>query len=99
MSASYRVSFPENEEYPPVELPADASLAERFDVSNSPVLFGCRTGICGTCLVEVVPDAPLPAPDAYEKEVLDIYAPDNPRARLCCQVKLRANCAITILFP
>ena len=96
---TYRVTFPDNPDYDPVELAEDTPLSEAFDASNSPVLFGCRTGICGTCLVEITPDAPLPAPEEYEQEVLDIYAEDNPKARLCCQVRLRANCAISILHP
>jgi ferredoxin len=99
MSPRYRISFPEHDDYPDVELDQDAPLADRFDVSNSPIMFGCRTGICGTCLIEVEAAGPLPPPEEYEQEVLDVYAPDNPRARLCCQLKLRADCAIRILYP
>lgn len=69
----------------PIDLAVGAGLAEVLDVHNSPVLFGCRTGVCGTCLSEVSGD--LVPPDADEQEVLDIHAPGNPRARLLCQVR------------
>lgn len=34
-------------------------LLECLTVQNSPVLFGCRTGICDTCLVEVCGDVEI----------------------------------------
>ncbi|MBC6436085.1 2Fe-2S iron-sulfur cluster binding domain-containing protein, partial [Nostoc sp. HG1] len=38
------------------------NLSEHLTIQNSPVLFGCRTGICGTCLVEV--NGTIPSPNA-----------------------------------
>ena len=64
----------------------DEQLSEVLDATNSPVLFGCRTGICGTCVIEVEGD--LPPPEDEEKELLELYAPDNPKARLACQIEL-----------
>lgn len=63
-------------------------LSESLDVTNSPILFGCRTGICATCLVRVVDGmAYLPALDEDEAEVLEIYA-EEPHCRLACQLSL-----------
>lgn len=63
---------------------------------NSPVLFGCRTGICGTCLVEVhAGDFPSPSED--EKELLELFAPGRPRARLACQLSARGNCTLEVM--
>lgn len=82
--------------FPPVELPDLASLPLHLTVLNSPVLFGCRSGLCGTCLIEVesVCAGSLELPDAAERETLEIHAPRNPRARLACQVILSRDIRI-----
>jgi ferredoxin len=64
----YTIQFP-NTGHKPIQLPAQSQLAQHLTVQNSPVLFGCRTGICGTCLVQVEGDLPDPSPE--EQEVLD----------------------------
>jgi ferredoxin len=80
--------------YPPSEVKAGKSLAIELDASNSPLLFGCRTGVCGTCLVEVQQGyESLPPPDADEKELLEVLT-DHPRARLACQ--LDVHCALEL---
>jgi ferredoxin len=80
-----RVSF-FDESYAPVELAAGARLSEHFHVGNSPLLFGCRTGICGTCLVRI--EGELPPPGEEERELLSLLAPNDPSARLACQLEL-----------
>ncbi len=87
----HRVHLSDRAETVPV--PAGHGLAEHLSVRNSPVLFGCRTGICGTCLSRIEGEA-LP-PDAGEREMLDIYAPGLPDARLLCQVRLTGD--VTVL--
>ena len=59
-------------------MPEGGNLAEHLSVDNSPVLFGCRTGICGTCLVTVVAThaGELAPPDRDEREVLEMIARD-----------------------
>lgn len=87
----HRVEFP-GTGFAPLELPDLCSLPLHLTVQNSPVLFGCRSGLCGTCLIELEPlgaDAVDP-PAADEAEALELYAPGNPRARLACQVVLSA---------
>jgi ferredoxin len=74
-----------------VELPDTAYLADYLTAVNSPVLFGCRSGICGTCLIEVESvNGSLAMPDELEAETLSLYAPQNPKARLACQLSLTA---------
>ena len=85
------INFPETN-YQPIILEKNQSLAEYLTVENSPVLFGCRTGICGTCLVEI--EGEIPAPNEEEKEILEVLAPGNQQARLACQVKLTAEIKI-----
>ena len=85
---SGNVEFP-GTVFAPVELPDLASLPLYLTVQNSPVLFGCRSGLCGTCLIEVeAPYAELEPPDPDEAEALEIYAPGNTKARLACQLVL-----------
>jgi ferredoxin len=92
---SHRVEFPATS-FAPVELPDLASLPLHLTVQNSPVLFGCRSGLCGTCLIEVEPlgAEPLEPPEPEEAEALELYAPGNPRARLACQLVLSAGVRI-----
>ncbi|MEM7065914.1 MAG: 2Fe-2S iron-sulfur cluster-binding protein [Cyanobacteria bacterium P01_B01_bin.77] len=80
---SYRISFL-NSNHEPIILSARTPLADVLTVQNSPILFGCRTGICGTCLVQVTGDVPPAEPD--EQELLDLLAPECPNARLACQL-------------
>lgn len=90
-----RIEFP-GTFFSPVELPDLASLPLNLTVLNSPVLFGCRSGLCGTCLVEVEPinSDTLEPPEPQEVEALDLYAPGNPKARLACQLTLSIDIRI-----
>ena len=79
--------------YQCIELENNQRLAENLNVENSPILFGCRTGICGTCIVIIEGD--IPPPSEEEKELLEILAPENPQARLACQLQLTNDIKIT----
>lgn len=88
------VSFPDTQ-YLPVVMPEASNLSQQLSSINSPVLFGCRTGICGTCLVEIEQGLELlDAVSDDEREVLEVYAPNNPKARLACQIRLTNNIAL-----
>ncbi|MEL6495801.1 MAG: 2Fe-2S iron-sulfur cluster-binding protein, partial [Cyanobacteria bacterium J06623_7] len=55
----YRVSWLKlitQANYQSINLEVNQNLAEHLTVENSPILFGCRTGICGTCLVIIEGD-------------------------------------------
>lgn len=87
---SYLVSFGGDDSgSPPLRLPEGSKLCEELDINNSPLLFGCRTGICGTCLVRVEAGEVPPA-DADEQEMLEVYAP-NSGLRLACQLSVRSD--------
>jgi ferredoxin len=83
----------------PVRLQRDAILSEHLSIANSPVLFGCRTGICGTCLIAIESQerGELAEAGEDERDLLDIIAPDNAKARLACQIALCANITIKYL--
>lgn len=91
MSDLCKISFPDTD-YPPINLQLHENLSEHLTIQNSPVLFGCRTGICGTCLVEVIGE--IPPAQFDEQEMLDTLAPNYPNARLACQLKLTTNIEI-----
>ncbi len=79
----------------PVRLAPGASLSEHLTVDNSPVLFGCRTGICGTCAVHLdVLKGAVPPPSEDEVALLSLICPGEPRARLACQVDLQGDIRI-----
>jgi len=96
----HRISF-SHATHAPVSLQRGALLSEHLSIENSPLLFGCRTGICGTCLIEVeeAANGELGEPAADELELLEIIAPENQRARLACQVALSADIRIRYIGP
>lgn len=76
-----------NQEY---EIEPNSELSKALDAKNSPLLFGCRTGICGTCLVEVIEgEAHDFKPNPDELDLLEIIAENNPKARLACQMRIK----------
>jgi ferredoxin len=85
------ISFP-GTDYQPLTLEKHQNLAEYLTIQNSPVLFGCRTGICGTCIVVVKGN--IPPPSEEEKEILETLAPGNDLARLACQLNLSSDIEI-----
>ncbi len=92
MSGSrFTITF-DDDGFAPLEVPAGKVLSEDLNIKNSPVLLGCRTGICGTCVVEVLEGADkLAPPDEDELEILELYAGGMPNARLACQIDVQAD--------
>lgn len=76
----------EDTSFPSQKVPKGENLSEHLHACNSPLLFGCRSGLCGTCLIEVIAGECSPT-TKDEKEALAIYAPDHPNARLACQLE------------
>lgn len=79
-----------------LEISRGSNLADELTAQNSPVLFGCRTGICGTCLIKVhnqSPDALLPRSE-IESEFLETMLPGCSEYRLACQIHINTNICI-----
>jgi len=91
MASEFRVQFP-GTDFPELRVAGGLSLSRTLDVQNSPILFGCRTGICATCICLI--EGLRRGPGEDEKEVLEIYAPEHPGARLACQVDVDADISI-----
>jgi 2Fe-2S ferredoxin len=82
-----------------VETPSGSKLVDVCDSRQDiPLLFGCREAVCGTCLLEVLEggDQISPITD-HEREMLEVMAPDNPKARLGCQCVISGNVRIRAL--
>lgn len=90
------IHFP-NTDYDSVTLSPQETLSTQLTLQNSPILFGCRTGICGTCLVSARGN--MLSPRAEEQEVLTILAADCADARLACQIKPIGDISLTPLKP
>lgn len=84
--------------HPELTLAPRTELARVLTVENSPVLFGCRTGLCATCasIVEVE-GGEVAGPDEEELETLELACENEPRARLLCQVRLTGDIRISPL--
>jgi ferredoxin len=88
---NFQISF-ENNSHPPVNLPKDAHLSESLTIENSPILFGCRIGICGTCAIQILEGAESLHPRSEEENnFLETMAPGKPELRLACQIQINAN--------
>jgi ferredoxin len=88
----------DTEGFAPLEVPAGAPLADALDGPHSPVFFGCKSGDCGTCVVDVDPEGLeklAPASDE-ERATLEAFAPGRLFARLACQ--LRAEAPLRLRF-
>ncbi|MFP5387492.1 MAG: 2Fe-2S iron-sulfur cluster-binding protein [Bacteriovoracia bacterium] len=91
---SWKVEF-DNSENEPVMLNDGDNLSEKLTIQNSPILFGCRIGICGTCAIEVLhSDSELPPRTHDEIEFLGAMAPGRDEVRLACQIRINTNMKI-----
>ncbi len=91
LASIYTLSFPDSD-YPSLRVQAGSKLSVVLNATNSPALFGCRTGLCGTCVMVVKGN--LPAPDEDETEVLEIHADGAANVRLACQIQVQGDLAL-----
>ena len=87
----HKVRFP-GQPFEELLVEEGTNLSVALDATNSPALFGCRTGLCGTCALIVRGE--LSPPDEDEVEVLEVYADGAPGARLACQIEVRSELEI-----
>ncbi|MAZ47890.1 MAG: ferredoxin [Halobacteriovoraceae bacterium] len=92
MPKTFQLETKDNET---IELEMGINLSKQLDATHSPILFGCRTGICGTCLVNILRghEHLTPASDD-ELELLEIMADDQSHPRLACQLKCSGDISI-----
>lgn len=69
-----------------VSTSAGRSFMEICDEFNTPVLIGCRSASCGTCLVRITAGGDNLSPTSETEAILlSVLADGDPQARLACQ--------------
>ena len=72
------------------------ALVDVADTHETGLDFGCRDGVCGTCVVTVLRGTEnLSPPDFKEKDTLENFDAE-PGQRLACQVKILGDVEIQI---
>ncbi len=84
----HKVEFTSGES---IEVAAGEILSDCMDITDSPILFGCRTGVCATCIVKVHAGMEnLPPVTRDETEVIEIHTKE-PNCRLACQLTVKGD--------
>jgi ferredoxin len=74
------------------------SLMDICDEFNTPILFGCRSASCGTCLVRVTSGGDMLSPiTSSEAILLAVLANDDPEVRLACQCIVNGSISVKTL--
>lgn len=77
------------------ELPHGAHLSDAAELQLAGLVFGCRAGMCGICVIDVVKGLQnLDAPDDGERGFLEALGYPEPTRRLACQCRLRGDVTI-----
>ncbi|WP_235012162.1 2Fe-2S iron-sulfur cluster binding domain-containing protein [Caballeronia catudaia] len=83
-----------------VLLPANSPLTElEFELhGQESIPFGCRSGACGACIIEVVSGAEaLGARAPSERDFLASLGFDGGQFRLACQCRLMGDAVVTAI--
>ncbi|MCW5233883.1 2Fe-2S iron-sulfur cluster binding domain-containing protein [Verminephrobacter eiseniae] len=83
-----------------VELPAGSALTDlEFELYGQETIpFGCRSGACGACLIEVVEgNAPFNERSQEEQAFLAVLGYSGDSFRLACQCRLLNNVTIRLV--
>jgi ferredoxin len=80
-----------------IQIEEGTLLSEGLDITSSPILFGCRTGICATCLVKVHSGSEyLPPLTEDEQEVIELSTEEKD-CRLACCLSLKGDITLEYL--
>ena len=79
------------------DIEAGAPFLDFIQSNDTPIPLGCTNGACGTCaaIVECA-DGAVQAAESDETEMLE-HSTDNPKARLCCLLKVSGDITVTPL--
>ena len=79
------------------DVPVGTSVLDYCESHETPIAFGCQSGKCGTCAIEVLEGAESLGPkNEDEVETLDMHDGGD-SLRLACQIKVNGD--ITIRQP
>jgi ferredoxin len=76
-------------------LPYNAHLSDAAELQLGGLTFGCRSGMCGICLIEVLDGVEnLSRPEEKESQFLEWLGHEGDSKRLACQCQLRGDVTI-----
>ena len=78
-----------------IELPRNSPLTALADFQETAITFGCRSGACGSCAIEVLEGrSNLTAADNMQRSFLTTLGYPQERYRLACQCCLQGDITI-----
>jgi ferredoxin len=78
-----------------IELPHNSILTALEEVQKKGISFGCRSGACGACLIEILEGIPsLTKADNMERMFLVTLGYSEECYRLACQCRLQGDIVI-----
>lgn len=78
-----------------IELPQNSALTDLEEVQENVIPFGCRSGACGACVIEVLEGITnLTEADDVERAFLATLGYPKERYRLACQCRLQGDIII-----
>jgi ferredoxin len=79
-----------------LDLPKDSKLIDMCEEHDTSILFGCRDGACGACIIRVK-ESPenLSKMEEDEKDFLETMAADDDE-RLACQCSIHGDVTIEV---
>ena len=84
----HKLSFVDGSE---IEVENKELLIDSDDIFDTPITFGCRSGVCATCIVKIIEgEENLPAKSDEEKDILSTIA-GKEDCRLACQLYLTGD--------
>ena len=79
-----------------IDVPNNYALIDMCEEHDTSILFGCRDGACGACMVKVLEGAEhLSEMQDDEKDFLETMAAE-PDERLACQCKITGDIKIEV---
>ena len=79
-----------------LEVPENYALIDMCEDHDTSILFGCRDGACGACMVKVVSGAENLTPmQDDEKDFLETMAAEDDE-RLACQCRVKGDVVLEV---
>ena len=79
-----------------IEVDDDYPMIDMCDDYDTSILFGCRDGACGACMIKVLEGADNLSPKKeHESDFLETMAAEDDE-RLACQCRVRGNVRIEV---
>ena len=79
-----------------IEVKDEYAMIDMCEEHDTSILFGCRDGACGACMIKVINGAEnLSKMEDHEKDFLETMAAE-PDERLACQCKVKGDVTIEV---